>query len=136
MPRDTLAELSDDTLLVLYANGDREASRLLTARLTPRLFGYAARLLGDRAEANGPCRVWRKRSNDPQKHDGAQKHRGIAQSAASAQWRAQPPMRVESHGATCSVSSAGRVIHEASPRNPWVPVSRKARPSKRTGPRL
>ena len=51
MPRDTLAELSDDTLLVLYANCDREASRLLTARLTPRLFGYAARLLGDRAES-------------------------------------------------------------------------------------
>ena len=51
MPRDTLAEVPDDTLLVLYANGDREASRLLTARLTPRIFGYAMRLLADRAEA-------------------------------------------------------------------------------------
>jgi RNA polymerase sigma-70 factor (ECF subfamily) len=51
MPRDTLAEVSDDTLLVLYANGDPAASRLLTARLTPRLFGYALRLLADRAEA-------------------------------------------------------------------------------------
>lgn len=51
MPRDTLAEVSDDTLLVLYANGDREASRLLTARLAPRIFGYAMRLLADRAEA-------------------------------------------------------------------------------------
>ena len=51
MPRDTLAEVSDDTLLVLYANGDPAASRLLTARLTPRLFGYAMRLLADRAEA-------------------------------------------------------------------------------------
>lgn len=51
MPRDTLAEVSDDTLLVLYANGDREASRLLTARLAPRILGYAMRLLADRAEA-------------------------------------------------------------------------------------
>ncbi len=51
MPRDALAEVSDDTLLVLYANGDRAASRLLTARLTPRIFGYALRLLADRAEA-------------------------------------------------------------------------------------
>ena len=51
MPRDTLAEVSDDTLLVLYANGDHTASRLLTARLAPRVFGYALRLLADRAEA-------------------------------------------------------------------------------------
>lgn len=51
MPRDTLAEVSDDTLLVLYANGDPAASRLLTSRLAPRVFGYALRLLADRAEA-------------------------------------------------------------------------------------
>ena len=37
MPRDSLAELADDTLLVLYANGDRDAARLLTHRLLPRL---------------------------------------------------------------------------------------------------
>lgn len=51
MPRDTLADVSEETLLVLYANGDPEASRLLTARLAPRIFGYALRLLSDRAEA-------------------------------------------------------------------------------------
>ncbi len=51
MPRDTLAVVSDETLLVLYANGDAEASRLLTTRLAPRIFGYALRLLADRAEA-------------------------------------------------------------------------------------
>ena len=51
MPRDTLADVSDETLLVLYANGDREASRRLTERLAPRIFGYALRLLADRAEA-------------------------------------------------------------------------------------
>lgn len=51
MPRDTLDDLSDDTLLVLYANGDPEAARLLTARLGPRALGYATRLLTDRAEA-------------------------------------------------------------------------------------
>ena len=51
MPRDTLADVSDDSLLALYANGDPEASRLLTARLAPRILGYAMRLLSDRAEA-------------------------------------------------------------------------------------
>ena len=51
MPRDTLADISDETLLVLYANGDADASRLLTGRLAPRILGYAMRLLSDRAEA-------------------------------------------------------------------------------------
>lgn len=51
MARDTLNEVSDETLLVLYANGDPEAARLLTSRLAPRVLGYATRLLSDRAEA-------------------------------------------------------------------------------------
>ena len=64
MPRDTLTVLSDDALLVLYANGDADAARLLTHRLVPRALGYAARLLGDRAEAEDVAqeamlRLWR-----------------------------------------------------------------------------
>lgn len=64
MPRDTLAEATDEALLVLYANGDREASRSLTARLAPRVLGYASRLLADRAEAEdvtqeAMLRLWR-----------------------------------------------------------------------------
>ena len=64
MPRDTLAEVSDETLLVLYANGDPEASRRLTARLAPRVLSYATRLLADRAEAEDVTqetmlRLWR-----------------------------------------------------------------------------
>ncbi|MEO5620962.1 MAG: RNA polymerase sigma factor [Cypionkella sp.] len=51
MPRDTLADLADEALLVLYANGDPDAARLLTGRLLPRVMGYAGRLLGDRTEA-------------------------------------------------------------------------------------
>lgn len=51
MARDTFEGVSDDTLLVLYANGDPDAARLLTCRLAPRVLGYAARLLSDRAEA-------------------------------------------------------------------------------------
>ena len=51
MPKDSLAAVSSETLLVLYANGDPEAARLLSARLLPRVFGYAMRLLADRAEA-------------------------------------------------------------------------------------
>lgn len=51
MPRDTLSEISDEALLVLYANGDRDAARLLTQQLLPRLVGYAGRMLADRTEA-------------------------------------------------------------------------------------
>jgi DNA-directed RNA polymerase specialized sigma24 family protein len=64
MPRDSLATVSDETLLVLYANGDPEAARLLTGRLAPRVLGYATRLLADRAEAEdvtqeAMLRLWR-----------------------------------------------------------------------------
>ena len=51
MPRDTLAELADDQLLVRYANGDPDAARLLMQRLLPRVYGYARRMLSDAAEA-------------------------------------------------------------------------------------
>lgn len=64
MPRDTLDEVSDETLLVLYANGDPDAARRLTLRLAPRALGYATRLLTDRAEAEdvtqeAMMRLWR-----------------------------------------------------------------------------
>lgn len=64
MPRDTLDEVSDEALLVLYANGDPDAARMLTRRLAPRALGYATRLLADRAEAEdvtqeAMLRLWR-----------------------------------------------------------------------------
>lgn len=65
MPRDTAADLSDDALLARYGAGDAAAARALTARLVPRVLGYAARLLGgDRAEAEdiaqeAMLRLWR-----------------------------------------------------------------------------
>ena len=51
MPRDSLDLLAEDALLVLYANGDPEAARLLAHRLVPRILRYATRLLHDLAEA-------------------------------------------------------------------------------------
>lgn len=51
MARDTLAEVPDERLLMLYARGDADAARLLMHRLLPRVLAYAARLLSDRAEA-------------------------------------------------------------------------------------
>ncbi len=51
MPYDALTEAPDEALLVLYANGDGAAARVLTGRLTPRVLRYAARLLSDPAEA-------------------------------------------------------------------------------------
>lgn len=56
---------SDEALMVLYANGDREAALTLTRRITPRILAYAARMLGgDRAEAEDVAqetmlRLWR-----------------------------------------------------------------------------
>jgi RNA polymerase sigma-70 factor, ECF subfamily len=55
---------SDDALLVLFANGDPEAARMLTDRLGPRTYNVAMRVLGNRAEAedvaqDAMMRLWR-----------------------------------------------------------------------------
>jgi RNA polymerase sigma-70 factor (ECF subfamily) len=59
-----LDALDDGALMVLFANGDAGAARLLTARLLPRAFRHAARVLGDRTEAedvaqDAMLRLWR-----------------------------------------------------------------------------
>jgi len=51
MPFDMYADAPDEALLALYANGDRDAARLLMHRLTPRIFRQAYRMLRDKAEA-------------------------------------------------------------------------------------
>ena len=45
------AEVSNEALLVMFANGDRDAARVLTVRLVPIVLSHAGRLLGDQAEA-------------------------------------------------------------------------------------
>ncbi|RZV99198.1 MAG: sigma-70 family RNA polymerase sigma factor, partial [Rhodobacteraceae bacterium] len=64
MPFDALSDASDEALLVAYGNGDTAAASALVLRLTPRVLGYAARVLGDRAEAEdvvqeAMLRLWR-----------------------------------------------------------------------------
>lgn len=64
MPRDSFQDTSDEALLVLYANGDPNAARVLTMRLTPKVMGHAYRMLGDRAEAEDTAqealiRLWK-----------------------------------------------------------------------------
>ena len=64
MPFDAPSDVSDEALLVLYANGDPLAARQLTLRLAPRVLGVAARMLSDRAEAEDVAqeamlRLWR-----------------------------------------------------------------------------
>jgi RNA polymerase sigma factor (sigma-70 family) len=65
MAYDADENVSDETLLVLYANGDRPAALALTRRITPPVMAYAARMLGgDRAEAEDVAqetmlRLWR-----------------------------------------------------------------------------
>lgn len=51
MPLDAQSTASDEALLVAFGQGDRAAARVLTLRLSPRILGFAARMLGDRAEA-------------------------------------------------------------------------------------
>ena len=58
------AGISDEALLVAFGNGDLDAARDLTTRLTPRLLGQAFRMLQDRAEAEdvtqeAMLRLWR-----------------------------------------------------------------------------
>jgi len=45
---DQSADLSNDALLVLYANGDTSAAAQLTARLSPRALSIAWRMLTPR----------------------------------------------------------------------------------------
>ncbi len=52
MALDAEQEISDEALLVAFGHGDQRAAGQLTLRLTPRVLGFATRLLGgDRAEA-------------------------------------------------------------------------------------
>jgi len=65
MALDNNGDISDEALLVAYGNGDRQAALALTTRLTPRVLGFAVRMLGgDRAEAEDVAqeamlRLWR-----------------------------------------------------------------------------
>ncbi|AMJ48886.1 RNA polymerase sigma factor [Cereibacter sphaeroides] len=64
MPFDALSDVSDEALLVLYANGDSAAARALTLRMAPRALAVATRVLSDRAEAEdvtqeAMLRLWR-----------------------------------------------------------------------------
>jgi RNA polymerase sigma-70 factor (ECF subfamily) len=59
-----LDALEDDALMVLFARGDVDAARILTDRLLPRAYRHAARVLGDRTEAEdiaqeAMLRLWR-----------------------------------------------------------------------------
>lgn len=59
-----LGALEDGALMVLFANGDPGAARVLSERLLPRAFRHAARVLGDRTEAEDVAqeamlRLWR-----------------------------------------------------------------------------
>jgi RNA polymerase sigma-70 factor (ECF subfamily) len=64
MALDAHSAVPDEALLLLYARGDTEAARVLTLRLAPRVTGFAARMLGDRVEAEDVTqetllRLWR-----------------------------------------------------------------------------
>jgi len=51
MPPEQQGETSDEALLRLYAQGDGRAARILTARLSPLVYGLAMKLSQDQAEA-------------------------------------------------------------------------------------
>ena len=59
-----LSALDDGALMILFANGDPGAAKVLSERLLPRVFRHAARVLGDRSEAEDVAqeamlRLWR-----------------------------------------------------------------------------
>ncbi|MGO4851233.1 RNA polymerase sigma factor [Phaeovulum sp. W22_SRMD_FR3] len=64
MAFDAMIDVTDEALLVLYANGDPAAARSLTLRLGPLAFRVAMRMLRDTAEAEDVAqeallRLWR-----------------------------------------------------------------------------
>ncbi len=68
MPFDARSDADEVALLAAFAQGDSAAARVLTDRLLPRVFRFAARILGDRAEAedvaqDAMLRLWRQAPN-------------------------------------------------------------------------
>ena len=64
MPFDQLPSLSDNALLKAYANGTQEAARVLTERLSYKVFAQAYHMLRNRADAEDVTqeaflRLWR-----------------------------------------------------------------------------
>ena len=64
MALDAMNDVSDDTLMVLYANGDQDAARMQTYRHAPRVLSLSKRLLCDATEAEDVAqeamlRLWR-----------------------------------------------------------------------------
>jgi len=64
MPLDATSQVSDDALMVLFANGDSTAAQTLTLRLLPGCFSLARRLLNNEAEAEDAAqeamlKLWR-----------------------------------------------------------------------------
>ncbi|MFT7449061.1 MAG: RNA polymerase sigma-70 factor (ECF subfamily), partial [Glaciecola sp.] len=63
-----LDHIEDTTLMVMFANGQPAAARALTARLLPRVLGHAARVLGNRSDAEDVAqeamlRLWKAAAN-------------------------------------------------------------------------
>lgn len=68
MAYDGMNEVSDDALMVLYANGDPQAARMLTVRHASRVLNLARRMLKDEAEAEdvtqeAMLRLWKNASD-------------------------------------------------------------------------
>jgi RNA polymerase sigma factor (sigma-70 family) len=68
MSEHTAAREADAELLARYAAGDEMAARLLSARLSPRAYAHAYRVLGDGAEAEdltqeAMLRLWKQAPN-------------------------------------------------------------------------
>ncbi len=64
MALDAMNDVSDDALMVLYANGDAQAARALTYRHVPRVLALSRRLLQNMAEAedvsqDAMLRLWK-----------------------------------------------------------------------------
>lgn len=78
--------LDDGQLMVLFANGDRDAARHLTGRLLPRAYRHASRVLGNPSEAEDVAqeamlRLWRAASDwrpDGRAAPGTWLHRVVA----------------------------------------------------------
>lgn len=64
MALDAMNDVGDDALMVLYANGDPQAARVLTYRHAPRVLNLSRRLLHNMAEAedvsqDAMLRLWK-----------------------------------------------------------------------------
>jgi RNA polymerase sigma-70 factor (ECF subfamily) len=125
----------DAALLAAYAAGDAAAARALTLRLAPRLIAAAARLLGDRTEAEDVAqetllRLWRAAADWPVRVPPEAWARRVAVNLCLDRLRRRPTAPLEAAHAVTDPAPTAAAALEAADRAAAVAAALAALPDR------